>query len=294
MGSNTGSAGRHPPDLNLNAPASSPPALLPAGTAGQVVMRIPLRLAITDQVDEDEEDNTQPGNPASQQAQQAQQERELPWSVRLAGRLLAKAAQGDACPWAPYLAVSEHSQLLGCCAIRLSALQLCGRVWLLLPALSPCIGASSRWRMPHSTVLLQQAPASVFRASATGAAPDRAVSPDCFQLGGCAGDRGERRAAVASLLATPTGNQLHGEGTCGYQHACVRIHGFIWPFSWLATLQQAIQLHVQPDMLCPLCPLCSTSPCCASWSTPPGWPPRLASSPATAPSAESSGTGRCR
>ncbi|PRW44382.1 Histone-lysine N-methyltransferase setd3 [Chlorella sorokiniana] len=66
--------------------------------SGQVVMRIPLRLAITDQVDDDDDAD-------AQQAQQAQQERELPWSVRLAGRLLAKAAEGDACPWAPYLAV---------------------------------------------------------------------------------------------------------------------------------------------------------------------------------------------
>lgn len=57
-------------------------------------MRIPLRLAITDQVDEEEE------------GEAAQQERQQPWSVRLAGRLLDKAAKGDACPWAPYLAVS--------------------------------------------------------------------------------------------------------------------------------------------------------------------------------------------
>ena len=62
-------------------------------------MRIPLRLAITDQVDEEEGGD-------EQQAQQAQQEREQPWSVRLAGRLLAKVAEGDACPWAPYQAVS--------------------------------------------------------------------------------------------------------------------------------------------------------------------------------------------
>ncbi|KAL4428352.1 hypothetical protein ABPG75_002441 [Micractinium tetrahymenae] len=59
---------------------------------GEVVMRIPLRLAITDAVDEEDE--------ASEEAQQ-------PWSVRLAGRLLCMLAEGagSASPWQPYLQV---------------------------------------------------------------------------------------------------------------------------------------------------------------------------------------------
>lgn len=56
-------------------------------------LRIPTRLAITDQVEEED---------GSEEAAAA---REQPWSVRLAGRLLDMAAQGGACPWAPYLAV---------------------------------------------------------------------------------------------------------------------------------------------------------------------------------------------
>lgn len=80
--------------LSSISPTHSPHFCLAGGT---VVMRIPLRLAITDQVDEEEE------------GEAAQQEREQPWSVRLAGCLLAKAAEGDACPWAPYLAVSDPS-----------------------------------------------------------------------------------------------------------------------------------------------------------------------------------------
>lgn len=54
-------------------------------------MRVPLRLAITDQLDEGDSSSSA--------------EAEQPWSVRLAGRLLRLAAQGGACPWAPYLAV---------------------------------------------------------------------------------------------------------------------------------------------------------------------------------------------
>ena len=61
--------------------------------AGEVLLRIPTRLAITDQVDEEDD------------SPQAAAAREQPWSARLAGRLLDLAAQGGACPWAPYLAV---------------------------------------------------------------------------------------------------------------------------------------------------------------------------------------------
>lgn len=64
-------------------------------------MRIPLRLAITDQIDEEEEGGA---------------EAEQPWSVRLAGRLLHKVAQGQACPWAPYLQVGAGSAARGCLA----------------------------------------------------------------------------------------------------------------------------------------------------------------------------------
>ncbi len=47
-------------------------------------MRIPLRLAITDAVDEEDE------------AQQGSREAEQPWSIRLAGRLLCMLAEGAA------------------------------------------------------------------------------------------------------------------------------------------------------------------------------------------------------
>lgn len=59
-------------------------------------MRLPLRLAITDQEEEGREEQAEDTTGVERQ----------PWSVRLAGKLLQMLQQGDACPWKPYLAVS--------------------------------------------------------------------------------------------------------------------------------------------------------------------------------------------
>lgn len=77
--------------------------------AGEVVMRIPMRLAITDRDystgdEEDEEEAAAAAGLSSYSAAQ-QAEDERPWSVRLAGKLLGMVAQGGACPWQPYLRV---------------------------------------------------------------------------------------------------------------------------------------------------------------------------------------------
>lgn len=63
-------------------------------------MRIPLRLAITDAVDEEDE------------AQAAAGEADQPWSIRLAGRLLCMLAEGAAPPQAG--AAAGGAELLQC------------------------------------------------------------------------------------------------------------------------------------------------------------------------------------
>ena len=76
-------------------------ALAPIG-ANEVLLRVPLRLAITDHVDEDEEEGTEGG--VEGQAGGWRALRDAPWSLRLAARLLELRAQGDSCPWAAYIA----------------------------------------------------------------------------------------------------------------------------------------------------------------------------------------------
>ncbi|KAI3428549.1 hypothetical protein D9Q98_007371 [Chlorella vulgaris] len=68
---------------------------LQAISKGETIMRLPLRLAITDQEEEGREEQAEDTTGVERQ----------PWSVRLAGKLLQMLQQGDACPWKPYLAV---------------------------------------------------------------------------------------------------------------------------------------------------------------------------------------------
>lgn len=63
--------------------------------SGEVILRVPLLLAITEHPD-DEESNEIMNTGAA-------------WSVRLAAKLLRMRDQGDACPWAPYLSVLPDS-----------------------------------------------------------------------------------------------------------------------------------------------------------------------------------------
>lgn len=66
---------------------------------GEAVLRIPLRLAITDY-----EEDALAGQGGGGAGQDLQREEQRAWSARLAARLLALWAQGPASPWAPYLA----------------------------------------------------------------------------------------------------------------------------------------------------------------------------------------------
>lgn len=93
-------AGHASPAAVSASPAATAAA---AAAAGETIMRIPMRLAITDKdYSAGDEDNAEQQAGA---ASYAAQDEERPWSVRLAGKLLGLAAQGAACPWQPYLRV---------------------------------------------------------------------------------------------------------------------------------------------------------------------------------------------
>jgi hypothetical protein len=90
----------------LSARFLLPSAAATAAAAGEAIMRIPMRLAITDKdysTGDEEDEQAQAGAADEQWA--APEEDERPWSVRLAGKLLGLVAQGGACPWQPYLRV---------------------------------------------------------------------------------------------------------------------------------------------------------------------------------------------
>ena len=75
----------------FNGLACCCPPALQAVPAGQVLLRVPLHLALTDHADDKE------GHELTYEG--------APWSVRLAAKLLKERAKGSDSPWAPYLQV---------------------------------------------------------------------------------------------------------------------------------------------------------------------------------------------
>lgn len=65
--------------------------------AGEVIMCMPMRLAVADHSGQEEEEGEEAGDGFGLE--------ERPWSVRLAGKLLGMVQQGASCPWHPYLQV---------------------------------------------------------------------------------------------------------------------------------------------------------------------------------------------
>lgn len=108
---------------------------------GEVIAKVPLRLAITDSPD-DEESN-------------ALEHAGAPWSVQIACKLLRMRAEGDACPWKPYIDV--------------------------LPASVPAPAASFSWderqRVAYEPMLKQMDTAVWFASDAWARLPSNAAGP---------------------------------------------------------------------------------------------------------------------
>ena len=242
-------------------------------------MRIPLRLAITGQVEE--------GREASAEAQQ-------PWSIRLAGRLLCMLSEGAPGPSAgtPGAYAAAGSAPLQCQAEKeeegdveegaaagdgealLCGPSVAGRSIAALQA-----GSASPWQ-PYLAVLPDCVPSPLttfswedVQAIEVGPRGRGAGGGGGGAGAGAAGCSGQRKRQVLSPQAD--GRQVAEAGT---RVACT-------PRS------QTARPPSDPD---PPPPSCSTLPCARPWTTPAGWPRQRRSSPAEAASPASSGSGRCR
>ena len=242
-------------------------------------MRIPLRLAITDQVEE--------GREASAEAQQ-------PWSIRLAGRLLCMLSEGAPGPSAgtPGAYAAAGSAPLQCQAEKeeegdveegaaagdgealLCGPSVAGRSIAALQA-----GSASPWQ-PYLAVLPDCVPSPLTTFSWEDVQAIE-VGPRGRGAGGGGGGgrcrRGRLGWAAQEAGAVSTGGWM----ACGRGWNSCRLHYLI------TNGPPAFGSRSPP-------PSCSTLPCARPWTTPAGWPRQRRSSPAEAASPASSGSGRCR
>jgi hypothetical protein len=136
---------------------------------GETVLLLPMRLAITDTLAEGVDEGEQGQEDGYSYSGSEADER--PWSVRLAGKLLAMAEAGEACPWHPYLQVMP---LLPCFIVSRTA----GRSssWMG----KPCIQARShagRLAAPGPADRMQLPPASSSACPAAAPPPVLQVLP---------------------------------------------------------------------------------------------------------------------